>query len=88
MFCLCSADRTAPHLQHRKMNDSRRKVNIQPAENEFTELMRSLLARTDNKVNHAEQDFGGREGIDWKIILPKQAEQPEQSMRPLSVRAQ
>lgn len=70
------------------MNDSRRKVNIQPAENEFTELMRSLLARTDNEVNHTEQDFGGREGIDWKIILPKQAEQPEPSVQPLSVRVQ
>lgn len=67
------------------MNDSRRKVNIQLAENEFTELMRSLLARADNEVNHTEQDFGGREGIDWKIILPKQAEQPEPE--PLSVRS-
>lgn len=87
MLCLCSADRAAPpHLQHGKMNDSRRKVNIQPAENEFTELMRSLLGRTDNEVNHAEQDFGGRGRIDRRIILPKQAEQPEPSTRPLSAR--
>lgn len=88
MFCLCSADHTVPHLHHRKMNDSRRKVNIQPAENEFTELMRSLLAWTDNEANHTKQDFGGREGIDWKIILPNQAEQPEPSGQPLSVCAQ
>lgn len=41
------------------MNDSGRKVNIRPAENEFSELMRLLLAWTDNDVNHSEQDLVG-----------------------------
>lgn len=42
-----------------------------PAENEFSELMRSLLAWTGNEVNHTEQDFVGWEGIDRNIILPQ-----------------
>lgn len=58
------------------MNDPGRKVNIRPAENEFSELMRSLRARTDNEGNHAGRDVVGREGIDRKIILPKRADQP------------
>lgn len=71
--------RAAPRLSHGKMNDSRRKVNIQPAENEFSELMRSLRAWTDNEGNHVGRDFVGCKGIDWKLILPKQADQPEPS---------
>lgn len=65
------ADCAAPRLSHGKMNDPGRKVNIQPAENEFSELMRSLRARTDNEGNHVGGDFVGCEGIDRKIILPK-----------------
>lgn len=69
------ADRAAPRPSHGKMNDPGRKVNIQPAENEFSELMRSLRARTDNEGNHVGRDFVGCEGIDRKIILPKRADQ-------------
>lgn len=74
-----------PRLSHGKMNDSGRKVNIRPAENEFSELMRLLLAWTDNEVNHSEQDFVG---IDRKIILPKQADRTEPTVQPLPVNTQ
>lgn len=66
------------------MNDSGRKVNIRPAENEFSELMRLLLAWTDNEVNHSEQDVVG---IDRKIILPKQADRSEPTVQPFPVYA-
>lgn len=66
----------APRPSHGKMNDPGRKVNIQPAENEFSELMRSLRARTDNEGNHVGRDFVCCEGIDRKIFLPIRADQP------------